>query len=62
MIEDPIVNEVRAGRQEYAAKFNYDVRAIARDLRERQQTEGRTVVCFEANQENKRNVAIPTQP
>ena len=25
MIEDPIVNEVRAGRQEYAAKFNYDV-------------------------------------
>lgn len=30
MIEDPIVNEVRAGRQEYAAKFNYEVRHCSR--------------------------------
>jgi hypothetical protein len=29
MTEDPIVAEVRKIRQKIAAKFNYDVRAIA---------------------------------
>ena len=32
MTNDPIVEEVRRIRQEYAAKFNYDLRAIAEDL------------------------------
>jgi len=32
MINDPVVEEVRRIRQEYAAKFNYDLRAIAEDL------------------------------
>ncbi|MGD9857403.1 MAG: hypothetical protein AB7U20_20865 [Planctomycetaceae bacterium] len=59
MIEDPVVNEIRAGREQYAAKFNFDVRAIARDLRERQQAEGRKVVCFEQKEEIERDVAVP---
>jgi len=32
---DPIVDEVRRARDPYAARFNYDLRAIYRDLKER---------------------------
>ena len=44
MRDDPIVNEVRKRREEHAARFNFDVRAIARDARKRQQKSGRKVV------------------
>lgn len=44
MWQDPIVDEVRKYRQEYAAKFNYDLKAICRDLRERQKRSARQVV------------------
>ena len=30
--EDPIVEEVRAVREAYAKRFDYDVQAICRDL------------------------------
>ena len=33
MLADPIVEEVRRVRQEYARQFNYDLHAIAADLR-----------------------------
>ncbi len=36
MTRDPIVEEVRRTRQEYAARFNYDLAAIFRDLQARQ--------------------------
>ena len=36
MAKDPIVEEVRRIRQQYAARFNYDVAAIFRDLQDRQ--------------------------
>ena len=36
MAKDPIVDEVRRVRQQYAARFNYDLAAIFRDLQERQ--------------------------
>jgi hypothetical protein len=36
MPKDPIVEEVRRIRQQYAARFNYDLDAIFRDLKERQ--------------------------
>lgn len=35
MTEDPIVQEVRLAREEYAAQFNYDLRALCEDLRHR---------------------------
>ena len=38
---DPIVAEVRAIRQAYAARFDYDVEAIFRDIRARQEASGR---------------------
>lgn len=31
---DPIVEEVRQAREAYAARFNYDIKAICRDIRE----------------------------
>ena len=35
MVEDDLVREVRAAREEYCRQFDYDLRAIVRDLRER---------------------------
>lgn len=44
MWRDPIVEEVRAIRDEYARQFGYDLRAIQRDLKAREQAAGRKVV------------------
>ena len=45
MIDDPIVAEVRRAREEYARKFNYDLRAICEDIMRRQKNSaGRPVV------------------
>ena len=35
MTDDPIVEEVRRHRQEYAAEFNYDLKAMCDDLQRR---------------------------
>ena len=46
MWRDPIVEEIRQYRQEYAAQFNHDLKAICRDLRERQEKGGRKVLSL----------------
>ena len=46
MREDPIVEEVRKARQEHAARFDYDLAAICRDLKEQEERGGRTVVVL----------------
>lgn len=46
MWRDAIVEEVRGWRQEYAEKLNHDLKAICRDLRERQKKNGRQVVSL----------------
>jgi len=46
MIEDPIVEEVRKARDEYAKQFDYDLDAICRDLQEKQQQPGKHLVSF----------------
>ncbi len=33
LLDDEIINEVRANRNAHAAKFNYDIDAIAADLK-----------------------------
>jgi hypothetical protein len=43
---DPIVAEVRRIRDAHAAKFNYDPRAIFRDIKERERSSGRKYVSF----------------
>ena len=35
-IKDPIVAEVREARDAYAKKFNYNIKAMCRDIKERQ--------------------------
>lgn len=35
MTGDPIIDEIRRYRDEYAARFDYDVRAIGEDMRKR---------------------------
>jgi hypothetical protein len=44
MYDDPIVDETRTLRDEYAKQFNYDLNAICCDLMERQQRSVRRVV------------------
>lgn len=43
---EPIVDEVRRARAAYAARFNYDLRAIYRDLKEQEKRSGRSVVSY----------------
>jgi hypothetical protein len=47
VIEDPIVAGVRRAREELAARYSHDVRAIARALRKEQAASGRKVVCLQ---------------
>ena len=49
MWTDPIVDEVRREREEYAAGFSYDLDAIFLDLQERQEearSDGWTIVSL----------------
>ena len=46
MTNDPIIEEVRRARDEYARRFNYDLDAICRDLQEKQNQPGKNVVSF----------------
>ena len=45
---DPIIAEVRADRDERAARFGYDVKAIFRDLQARQEASGRKCARYPA--------------
>lgn len=46
MWKDPIVEEVRKARQEHAAQFGYDLRAIYNDLKTTEKLGGRKVVSL----------------
>lgn len=37
--KDEIVDEIHRGREEYAARFNYDIAAMVRDIQQRQDQE-----------------------
>jgi hypothetical protein len=45
-MKDEIVNEVRQVREQNAAKFNHDLKAIVADVRKRQRHSGHQVVSF----------------
>ena len=47
MTHDPIVEEVRAIREQLAAKFDFDIRRIIADAQSRQASSGRRVVSFQ---------------
>ena len=46
MDPDPIVQEVRKWRDQLAERFNYDLDAICRYLKEQQEKSGRKVVVL----------------
>jgi len=46
MWNDPIVEEVREIRNAHAKKFNYDLKAIAADLRKQQQKGGHKAILL----------------
>ncbi|MFT5326157.1 MAG: hypothetical protein ACI8P0_004031 [Planctomycetaceae bacterium] len=46
MTDDPIVEELRKVRDEYAKTFGYDLDAICRDLQKKQEQPGKQVVSF----------------
>ena len=45
---DPIIADLRAVRDEHAARFDHDVKAIFRDIRARQKASGRRYVRYPA--------------
>jgi hypothetical protein len=49
-MNDPIVEEVRRVREAHAARFNYDLDAIFKDLKERETNSGLTFVQGVARQ------------
>lgn len=53
MLADPVVEEVRRVRQEYARQFNYDLRAIAADLHRQEQEHSERLVSFPAKSPRK---------
>ena len=46
MWEDEIVAEVRRARDEYGAKFNHDLEAIYKDIKEQEKQNQRKVVSL----------------
>ncbi len=46
-MNDPIVDEVRRVRDAHAARFNYDLDAIFRDIKEQEKNSGLTFVSFD---------------
>ena len=44
MRNDPIVAKIRKVRDEYAAKFNYDLNAMFQDIKRQERESGRTFV------------------
>ncbi len=44
MIDDPVVEEIRAHRQAHSARFNYDLAAIFAALVEREKSSSRPVI------------------
>lgn len=51
MSRDSIVDEIRKIRETYAARFNYDLEAIFRDLKDQEKKGGRSVVSFPPRRE-----------
>ena len=48
MWKDPIVDEIRRIRETHAARFNYDLQEIYRDLKKQKKNSKRTFVSYSA--------------
>ncbi len=59
MYQDPIVAEIRAIREKYAKRFNYDLDAICRDLRQQEKISGRKLASFSGGRKRRQKKAKP---
>jgi len=59
-MNDPIVDEVRKVRDAHAARFNYDLDAIFRDLKEQEKKSGRKFVSFPPRKAEPNQALQPT--
>ena len=57
ILSDPIVDQVRRVRQEYAEEFGYDLRSLAADLRKREQQHAERLVSFPPKPAQRRKTA-----
>ena len=57
MFKDPIVEEVRATRQQHAARFNFDLRKIAEDFKKKERQSIRKLVSFPSKPAIQRKIA-----
>ena len=61
MRDDPIVTEIRKVRDAHAAQFNYDLDAIYRDVKAREQASGRQYVRYGPRPYEPRQNTTPSQ-
>ena len=61
-MNDPIVDEVRRIRDEYAARFNYDIDAMFRDIKEKERMSGRTFVSYAKSASEPQPETAPAPP
>jgi hypothetical protein len=57
MLSDPIVEEVRRAREEYAKRFNYDLRVIAASLQKQEQQHAERLASFPPKSSRKARTA-----
>lgn len=57
MWEDPIVKETHAAREELSARFNHDLAALCRYLREKECEHPERVVTFEPRRPDAADIA-----
>jgi hypothetical protein len=60
MREDPIVNEVRRFRDDRAAKFGYDLRAIAEDAKKRERQSKKQIVSLARPERHTQQINNPS--
>jgi len=46
-LRDEIVEEVRAAREAYAARFNFDLKEMCKDLKAKEQAHSERIAAFE---------------
>ncbi len=61
MWEDEIVNEVRQAREAYAAQFNYDLEAIYRDIKQREQSDTHDLIAPPSERPQQAELVIAPQ-
>jgi hypothetical protein len=60
-MNDPIIDEVRRVRDAHASRFNYDLDAIFRDIKEQERRSGRTFVSFPQSKADPKEALHPSE-